>query len=120
MSIDPRTGCAVETVTRETSVDEVDRLCRRAADAAPLLEGMGRRARARILRAMADGLEQRRDAIVTLADRETALGDARLNGELTRKCYQLRLVAEVLEEGSYLEAAIDSPGDTPMGPRPDL
>src|SRR5204863_3001866 len=35
-------------------------------------------------------------------------------------CYQLRLFAEVLDEGSYVEATIDHPGDTPMGPRPDL
>src|SRR3712207_4228706 len=54
------------------------------------------------------------------ADRETALGTTRLNGELNRTCYQLRLFAEVLAEGSYLEAAIDHAGDTPMGPRPDL
>ena len=37
-----------------------------------------------------------------------------------RTCYQLRLFAEVLEEGSYLEAAIDHAGETPMGARPDL
>src|SRR3712207_8813319 len=54
------------------------------------------------------------------ADRETALGTTRLNGELTRTAYQLRLFAEVLDEGSYVEAAIDPAGDTPMGPRPDL
>jgi NADP-dependent aldehyde dehydrogenase len=32
----------------------------------------------------------------------------------------LRLFAEVLEEGSYLEAIIDHAGPTPIGPRPDL
>src|SRR3712207_4074032 len=76
--------------------------------------------RATLLGALADALEARRDDVVTVADRETALGTTRLNGELTRTCYQLRLFAEVLDEGSYLEAAIDHAGDTPMGPRPDL
>jgi NADP-dependent aldehyde dehydrogenase len=119
-SIDPRTGEVVEVVAQETSIDEVDRLCRRAAAAAPLLERMGRAARADLLRRMADALEARRAEIVPMAERETALGEARLNGELTRTCFQLRLFAEVLEEGSYLEAAIDHAGDTAMGPRPDL
>src|SRR6202000_1172599 len=44
----------------------------------------------------------------------------RLNGELTRTGYQLRLFADALDEGSYVEAIIDHAGATAMGPRPDL
>src|SRR3712207_7542049 len=46
--------------------------------------------RATLLRALADALEARRDDVVAIADRETALGTTRLNGELNRTCYQLR------------------------------
>src|SRR3954468_15989746 len=120
VSIDPRTGEIVEVVAQETTTEEVDRLCAAALAAAPALDALGRAGRGGLLRALADALEARRDDVVTVADRETALGTTRLNGELTRTCYQLRLFAEVLEEGSYLEAAIDHAGDTPMGPRPDL
>jgi len=120
VSIDPRTGRAVEVVAQETTEEEVDRLCAAALAAAPLLEELGRARRTALLAALADALEVRRDDIVALADRETALGAGRLDGELTRTCYQLRLFGEVLREGSYLEAAIDHPGETPMGPRPDL
>jgi NADP-dependent aldehyde dehydrogenase len=120
VSTDPRTGEAVEVVAQETTREEVDRLCVEALAAAPALEELGRAGRAALLRALADALEARRDDVVAVADRETALGPTRLNGELTRTCYQLRIFAEVLEEGSYLEAAIDSAADTPMGPRPDL
>ncbi|WP_231934613.1 aldehyde dehydrogenase family protein [Micromonospora viridifaciens] len=120
VSIDPRTGRTVETVAHETTTEQVHRLCTAALAAAPGLEALGRAGRATLLRALADALEARRDDIVARADRETALGPARLNGELTRTCYQLRLFAEVLDEGSYLEATIDHAGDTPMGPRPDL
>jgi NADP-dependent aldehyde dehydrogenase len=119
-SVDPRTGGPVEVVARETAPEQVADLCARALDAAPLLEGMGRPGRGRLLRCLAEALEVRRDDIVALADRETALGTGRLGGELTRTCYQLRLFAEVLDEGSYLEAAIDRAGTTPMGARPDL
>jgi NADP-dependent aldehyde dehydrogenase len=73
-----------------------------------------------MLRAMADALEAVREELVATADRESALGLPRLNGELTRTTFQLRFFAEVIEDGGYLEAVIDHAGDTPMGPRPDL
>jgi NADP-dependent aldehyde dehydrogenase len=120
VSIDPRTGTAAEVVAQETTTAEVDRLCTAALSAAPALEGLARRGRAALLRALADALEERRDDVVAVADRETALGPVRLNGELTRTTYQLRLFADVVTEGSYLEAAVDHAGDTPMGPRPDV
>jgi NADP-dependent aldehyde dehydrogenase len=120
VSIDPRTGETVEVVAQETTSDQVDALCAAALAAAPALDALGRAGRAALLRALADALEGRREDVVAVADRETALGTTRLNGELTRTCYQLRLFAEVLDEGSYLEATIDHAGDTPMGPRPDL
>ena len=119
-STDPRTGSQAEVVAEETTSAELDRLCRAAAEAAPWLEAVGREFRAGLLRGMADALEARGEEIVATADRETAIGPDRLGGELRRTCYQLRLFADVLEEGSYLEATIDPPGQTPMGPRPDL
>jgi NADP-dependent aldehyde dehydrogenase len=120
LSIDPRTGETVETVAAETPPEEVARLCEAALAAAPALDGLGRSGRADLLAALADALEARREDVVATADRETALGTTRLGGELTRTTYQLRLFAEVLADGGYLEAAIDHAGDTAMGPRPDL
>ncbi|MFP5071654.1 aldehyde dehydrogenase (NADP(+)) [Pseudonocardia nantongensis] len=120
VSVDPRTGAAVETVARETTAAGTAALCATAAEAAPGLEALGRSGRADLLDTLADALQAHRDEVVAVADRETALGPARLNGELTRTCYQLRLFGEVLREGSYLEATIDHAADTPMGPRPDL
>jgi NADP-dependent aldehyde dehydrogenase len=120
VSIDPRTGATVDVVAQETTTADVDRLCTAALAAFPALEKLGRNGRALLLRTLADALEERRDDIVAIADRETALGPKRLDGELTRTSYQLRLFADVLDEGSYLEATIDHAGGTPMGPRPDL
>jgi NADP-dependent aldehyde dehydrogenase len=119
-STDPRTGAVVETVAPETAAEQVDQLAWSASAAAPGLEALGRAGRASLLRALADALQARRDEVVAVADRETGLGTTRLGGELTRTCYQLELFAQVLDEGSYLEATIDHAGDTPMGPRPDL
>ncbi|HET6392758.1 MAG TPA: aldehyde dehydrogenase family protein, partial [Blastococcus sp.] len=96
ISIDPRTGKTAEVVAQETTSAEVDRLVAAALAAAPALDAMGRAGRAGLLRALADALEARRDDVVAVADRESGLGTTRLNGELTRTQYQLRLFAEVL------------------------
>ncbi|MEU8657234.1 aldehyde dehydrogenase (NADP(+)) [Actinoplanes philippinensis] len=119
-SIDPRSGATVEIVTEETTAEQVDAICSAALAAAGPLEDLGRDGRAALLDDLAAALESHRDRIVGIADRETALGTVRLNGELSRTCYQLRLFGDVLRDGGYLEATIDHPGDTPMGPRPDL
>lgn len=119
VSSDRRTG-EQQPVAEESSPADVDRAVHAATDAAPALAALGREGRARLLRACADGLEAARERVVAVADRETALGPPRFDGELTRTTYQLRLFAEVLEEGSYLEAAVDHAADTAMGPRPDL
>src|SRR5690606_10220220 len=79
VSIDPRTGTPVETVARTTGDAEVAALCRAAAQAAPVLAATSRADRAALLRAVARALEAERAAVVALADRETALGEARLN-----------------------------------------
>lgn len=120
LSIDPRTGEIAEVVAAETSTADLAALCSAAVNAAPALDALGRAGRAALLRAMADALEARRGEVVAVADRETALGGTRLGGELTRTAYQLRVFADVLDDGGYLEAAVDHAGDTPMGPRPDL
>ncbi len=117
VSIDPRTGETVEVVAQETTTAEVDRLCRRRARRGARAGGAGpRRPGRRCSAALADALEARRDDVVAVADRETGLGPTRLNGELTRTAYQLRLFAEVLEEGSYLEADDRPRRRRPHGP----
>jgi NADP-dependent aldehyde dehydrogenase len=120
VSIDPRTGAAVEFVAAETTTTQVDEYARAAVAACGALDDLGRQGRAALLDTLADALEAHRESIVAVADRESALGQVRLNGELTRTTYQLRLFGDVLRDGGYLEAAIDHAGQTPMGSRPDI
>ncbi len=91
-----------------------------AAAAAADFEALGRVRRATLLDELSDALEADRAGLVAVSDRETRLGETRLNGELTRTCFQLRLFGDVLRDGAYVEAVIDHAGDTPMGARPDL
>ncbi len=120
VSTDPRTAKQFGDPFPPTPVVEVARLAAEAGKAASWLEGRGRALRSALLRAIALALDEQREDIVSLADRETGIGAVRLHGELTRTVHQARLFADVLEEGSYLEAAIDHAGQTPMGPGPDL
>ncbi|MDT7723763.1 MAG: NADP-dependent aldehyde dehydrogenase [Actinomycetota bacterium] len=120
MSMNPRTGTAQGPVTTETELGEVVKLTQDAADAAGWLDGLGRAGRAALLEAMAAELEADAEKIIAVADRESALGTARLTGELARTCFQLRFFGDVLRDGGYLEVTIDhaDPGATP--PVPDL
>ncbi|WP_394550743.1 aldehyde dehydrogenase (NADP(+)) [Agromyces sp. MMS24-JH15] len=76
--------------------------------------------RAAWLRAVADELDAHRDELVAIADEESHLGQVRLNGEVARTTAQLRLFADAVLEGSYLEATIDHPNPAATPPLPDL
>ncbi|MFF8732592.1 aldehyde dehydrogenase (NADP(+)) [Streptomyces sp. NPDC015171] len=117
-SVDPRTGKQREQVAAEATAQEVDAAVRAAHAARGALAG--RAVRAAFLRSAAAGLEAARDGLVATADAETALGPARLTGELARTCYQLRAFAGIVEEGAFLDVVIDHPDDTATPPVPDL
>ncbi|WGL50541.1 aldehyde dehydrogenase (NADP(+)) [Nocardioides sp. BP30] len=119
-SIDARTGAVRGPSFPETSAEQVAAACAAAAAAAPGWVATSRPERARLLEEVASALETRAAEVVACADAETALGTPRLTGELARTCFQLRFFAEVIREGSYLEATVDHADDSPMGPRPDL
>lgn len=62
----------------------------------------------------AESVAPRSGEAVETVDRETALGESRLRGDLARTAYQRRLFADVLEDGGYVQATIDRAGSTAM------
>lgn len=77
--------------------------------------------RAGWLDAAAEALENNREKLVEVGQRETHLPEARLNGELTRTIFQLQLLAGEVRRGEFLDATIDHHDpDWGMGPRPDI
>ncbi|GAF44912.1 aldehyde dehydrogenase (NADP(+)) [Rhodococcus wratislaviensis] len=77
--------------------------------------------RASWLEAVADGLESDAPALIDIAAGETHLGTVRLQGELRRTTFQLRLFADEIRRGEHLDATIDHADDAwGMGPRPDI
>ncbi|MBL0419102.1 aldehyde dehydrogenase (NADP(+)) [Ramlibacter sp. AW1] len=73
--------------------------------------------RAALLRSLADALQARRESLVKLADEETHLGTARLDGELDRTAFQLRGFANQVEQGAAFVFTDDPavPGAPPAG-----
>ena len=103
-----------------TSTTQLDALATGAQAAFAATVGSSSAERASWLVAVADALDARGAELVPLADEESHLGIPRLTGELARTTAQLRLFADAILEGSYLEATIDHPSATTTPPRPDL
>lgn len=77
--------------------------------------------RAEWLESVAAELEAEAAALLEVGHRETHLGNARLEGELRRSVFQLRLFAQEIRAGEHLDATIDhADPDWGMGPRPDI
>nr|WP_202534488.1 aldehyde dehydrogenase (NADP(+)) [Streptomyces sp. SID4923] len=117
-SVDPRTGNPREQVAVEATAEEVDRAVRAAHAVRGSLAD--RTTRAAFLRTAAELLTEAGDHVIEAADAETALGPARLTGELARTAAQLRAFAEVVDEGAFLDIHIDHADATRTPPWPDL
>ena len=103
---------------RDRSLDEV---AGTAAAAARPFAALEPRVRAQALVDLADAIDRSAADLIATATRETGLGEPRLQGEVRRTSNQLRLFAEVVVEGAYLDARIDEADpDYVIGPRPDV
>ncbi|MGC9370840.1 MAG: aldehyde dehydrogenase (NADP(+)) [Paracoccaceae bacterium] len=99
----------------------VDAACTAAEEAFWSYGYSSREERAAFLNAIADEIEARAEAITQVGTEETGLPDARLQGERGRTTGQLRLFAEHILKGDYLDRRHDPalPDRQPL-PRPDL
>ncbi|MEV8337194.1 aldehyde dehydrogenase (NADP(+)) [Leucobacter sp. NPDC077196] len=108
-------------MTHEALSPDLEAVIARATTAAPHLAATTAEHRARALVAIADALETATPDLVQIALRETGLTQARLTGEITRTAVQLRLFADTIVDGGYLDARIDpADPDFALGQRPDI
>jgi NADP-dependent aldehyde dehydrogenase len=99
-----------DTAINQTSPAEVETCCLAAAAASAELADLAAWSLARragLLRAVAAVLDANAAELASLADAETALGSGRLTGEVGRTTWQLRLLADVVDDGAFLEVIID-------------
>jgi NADP-dependent aldehyde dehydrogenase len=117
----PVTGQSLQPGFIPATAEEVDLAARLAADAFEIYRKTMGRERAAFLRKIASNIESVAEEIIERAGQETALPRARLQTETARTCAQLRLFAQVAEEGSWVNARIDraNPERKPL-PKPDI
>src|SRR6201999_122347 len=79
------------------------------------------REKAAFLRQIAENIEAIGQPLIDRATAETALPAARIQSETGRTCAQLRMFADLVEEGSWVDARIDraQPDRKPL-PKPDI
>ena len=99
----------------------VNAACEAAEEAFSSYGYSTRAERATFLRAIADEIDDRAEAITEIGARESGLPEARLQGERGRTVGQLRLFADHIEAGDYLDRRHDKalPDRAPLL-RPDL
>jgi len=118
---DPAKGEKLEPEYRCASVAELNRAAELADEAFAVFRKTSGKERARFLRHIADGIEAIVPELVERAHGETALPEARLKGEAARTINQLRLFAQLVEEGSWVNARIDpAQPERKPAPRSDL
>jgi NADP-dependent aldehyde dehydrogenase len=120
-AINPATGQPLGPVFHHASADDVARATTLAAEAFVSFGRSSGKTRAALLRRIADLIQENTADLVARANLETGLPAARLQGEIGRTTGQLRLFAQVAEDGHWVDARIDhaDPGRTPV-PKPDV
>jgi 2,5-dioxopentanoate dehydrogenase len=117
----PTTGQQLQPGFIPATAEEVDLAVRLASEAFAAFSRTSGRARGAFLRTTAAKIESIASEIVERAGFETALPQGRLQGETARTCAQLRLFADVAEEGSWVAARIDrAVPDRKPAPKPDI
>jgi alpha-ketoglutaric semialdehyde dehydrogenase len=103
------------------TVDLVNRACAAAEEAFWSYGYTSRAQRAAFLNAIADEIEARAEAITEIGSAETGLPAARLQGERGRTTGQLRLFADHILKGDYLDRRHDeAQPDRKPAPRPEI
>jgi NADP-dependent aldehyde dehydrogenase len=119
--VQPGSGALLEPAYLAASPDEVAHAMELAAAAVPVFSNLPGKTRAGFLRGIAAEIEGVVEDIVARGQLETALAEPRLRGETARTCGQLRMFADLIEEGSWVDARIEhaQPDRAPL-PKPDL
>lgn len=120
-AINPVNDEKLDIVFREATSAELEEAVQLAEQAFPIYASTSAEARADFLDTIADEILGLGDELLERCHLETALPMGRLTGERGRTMGQLKLFAQVLQEGSWVDARIDRamPDRKPF-PRADI
>ena len=119
-AVNPATDELLPQIHDESSERDVADACALAQAAAPVFAALAPATRAAFLDAVAEAILALGDPLIEIAQAESGLPRARLEGERMRTAGQLRLFAGELRKGEWLDATIDSALPDRAPPRPDL
>ncbi len=119
--VNPANAQTLQPEYFSASAEELEQALQLAADAAAEFAALEPARRSQLLRTIGEMLEAARGDFETLVPLETGLPKARANGELSRTIGQLRLFADWLDQGDWLDPRIDHADSarSPL-PKPDL
>ncbi|PQB03477.1 aldehyde dehydrogenase (NADP(+)) [Aureitalea marina] len=120
-SFDPKLNLPNQTSFTEATPEEINRAVNLATEAFQDFRTFSGERKAAFLEAIADGILELGDELIDTYCSETGLPSGRAQGERGRTVFQLRSFAELLREGSWVEATIDTaiPDRAPI-PKADL
>jgi alpha-ketoglutaric semialdehyde dehydrogenase len=120
-AVNPETGETLEPAYGGATREQLDEACRLAWEAFDPYRAADAEQRARLLETIADNIVALGEELVARVIAESGLPRPRVEGERGRTVGQLRLFAQVVRDGRYVEARIDpaQPARTPL-PRSDI
>lgn len=119
-AISPKTLKELDGNFHIATLEEAEEAVQKAKKAAPLFAAMSGSRRALFLRTIADNIEELATTLVERVMAESGLPEGRVVGERGRTCGQLRFFANKIEEGSWVNAIIDTADGKRVPPKPDI
>src|SRR5688500_16976672 len=105
---------------QENTTEQINEMMEKAWKAFHIYRKLSIGDRARFMRAIATELENCGDRLIQTAMEETHLPEARCRNESGRTINQLNSYAAACEQGSWLEARIDTADHSRTPPKPDI
>ena len=120
-TFNPKLNQSNPTTFTEATPEEIDAAVSLAAKAFDAYKNTSSKERAQFLNAIADEILALDDTLIQMYCQETGLPEGRAKGERGRTIFQLQSFANLLSEGSWVDATIDiaNPDRTPF-PKLDM
>jgi 2,5-dioxopentanoate dehydrogenase len=112
-AVNPADGSSMAPPFHEATLQEIDAAVGKAEESFNGYSNKSGKERALFLETIADEIQNLGDDLIHRCSQETGLPESRITGERGRTVGQLKLFADLLKEGSWVEARIDIASSKP-------